>query len=170
MFKKSLLIGSCLVVVGMFGIANAAEAEEQAPEALSFSVTRALPLIKEAELKSGQFVEFNVGGFSSEQLASKFKVKFKLDTCEPETIVVDRFGYYDGHMRRFSSFVEYGTHGTIIFSVNDDFPGGTNHLGNERIRVMNASATTLKIKVGLTSGIHVKSQEVIDYSDIDFNL
>lgn len=102
--KKKLLVASCLVVVGMFGVTTAAEAEEQIPDALNYSVTRALPLVKEVELKSGEFVEFNVGGFSSDQIASKFKVKYKLDTCEPEIIVVDRFGLYDGHYHRYSFF------------------------------------------------------------------
>lgn len=170
MLKKNLILASCMVVVGVIGIANIAEAEEQIPEVLNYSVTRALPLIKEVELKSGEFVEFNVGGFSSDQLASKFKVKYKLDTCEPETIVVDRFGLYDGHHHRYSSFFDYGTQGTIDFSVSDDFPRGINHVGKERIRVMNVSTSTLKMKVGLASGIYVKSQEVIDYSDLEFNL
>ncbi|MEI5994804.1 hypothetical protein [Candidatus Enterococcus mansonii] len=170
MFKKSLVFASCLVAVGMFGVANAAEAEEQIPDALNYSITRALPLIQEAELKTGEFVEFNVGGFSSQQLASKFKVKFKIDSCEPEAIVVDRFGLYDNVHNRYNSFMEYGTNGTIDFTVQHNFPGSANYVGKERIRVMNASVTTLKIKVGLTSGVHVKSQEVIDYSDIDFNL
>ena len=168
--KKKSLVTSCLVVVGLFGVTNAAEAEEQIPDALNYSVTRALPLVKEVELKSGEFVEFNVGGFSSDQIASKFKVKYKLDTCEPETIVVDRFGLYDGHHHRYSSFFDYGTQGTFDFSVSDDFPRGINHVGKERIRVMNVSTSTLKMKVGLSSGIYVKSQEVIEYKDIDFNL
>ncbi|OEG14722.1 hypothetical protein BCR22_14040 [Enterococcus plantarum] len=76
----------------MFGLSDLAKAEEKPTEKLNYAVVRALPLVQEAELKVGEYVEFNVGGFFSNQLASKFKVKFKIESCEPETIVVDRFG------------------------------------------------------------------------------
>ncbi|WP_430598414.1 hypothetical protein [Enterococcus sp. AZ177] len=154
----------------LFGLSDLAKAEEKPTEKLNYAVVRALPLVQEAELKVGEYVEFNVGGFFSNQLASKFKVKFKIESCEPETIVVDRFGLYNGRHQRYSSFAEYGTYGTIDFVIPKDLPRGENLIGKERIRVMNVSATTLKIKVGLASGIHVKSQEGVNYNDIDFKL
>lgn len=67
-------------------------------------------------------------------------------------------------------FFDFGTQGTFDFSVSDDFPRGINHVGKERIRVINVSTSTLRKKVGLSSGIYVKSQEVIEYKDIGFNL
>ncbi|MGX7244257.1 hypothetical protein ACWOC1_05350 [Enterococcus quebecensis] len=168
--KKTLLVASCLVTVGLFAMPEGVSANEVDSPSISLSPqVRALADIREVTLKPGEYMEYNVGGFSSVALGSKFTVKFKIDSNEPETVVVDRFGNYQ-NQHRYSSYFEYGTHGTINFNNLEDNLPSYNLLGKERIRVMNASATTLNFTIGLSSGIHQKSQECVDYSNIDFNL
>lgn len=168
---KKLFLVSCLIFFGLLALPNGVDAQSNVGMSVnesSYSLTRSLPDIREVTLKAGEYVEFNVGGYYSDVLASKYSVKFKIDSCEPEAIVIDRFGNYTTY-HRYSSYVGYGTKGTVSFNnLEDKLPVNRNFTSQERIRVMNAS--TWNFKIGLSSGIHLRSQEVVNYNDIDFDL
>lgn len=170
--KMKLLVAGSLIALGVFAGNDVGNAEVISVSPSNYLSTRALPNIQEVTLKSGEFLEFNAGGFYSDALVSKFVVKFKLDTCEPETIVVDRVGYYPRiNQNRYSSYVAYGAYGTVTFTnLGDNLSTRNNFISKESIKIINASATTVNLKIGLSSGIHVRSQEIVDYSDINFDL
>lgn len=162
--KKKLLVTTCLIVLGLFVAPKIASAED------TYATTRSTPAVREVSLNSGQSTEFIVGAIDSEEICSKYVVKVNVESNDKESFAISRLIDFHGLPWKYLTTAYYDNKATLFASGLDyTYPKGFKQ-GKEIIRITNYSSVPLKYKVGISSGLHVKSQECVDYSNIDFNL
>ncbi|MBO0440079.1 hypothetical protein [Candidatus Enterococcus ikei] len=171
--KKSLFVASCLVIFVFFGGASSVSAEE-ATEYLDLqspsSLLRGAPAVKKQLLRSGESMSIKVGGMRSNSIFSKYVVKFFVDSIDKESIYVARRSDYAGVPQKYHEKIYYTNGMVTMFDslIDDEIRGPAS--GSETFLVTNYSAESVSVKLGVSSGLHLRSNPCIDFKEIDFDL
>ncbi|MBO0439588.1 hypothetical protein [Candidatus Enterococcus ikei] len=173
MFRKSLLIASCLVGVGLFSGAKTAEATDGMESLPKTHINpRVSVLRRELTIASGDRMTVSVDGIvNKEKFASKLLVKIKPENPNKDFFGVTQHTYINGLV--LNDFVFNGNsiieHKWSPFT-DESYKDVEKYGANQRITITNYSLVPLKFTIGYATGIHFKSNGCVDYSDIDFDL
>ncbi|MGX7245256.1 hypothetical protein ACWOC1_10405 [Enterococcus quebecensis] len=171
MLKKSLFVASSLVVFGLFVGMNSVNAESAELNGEKINLNgRATVVVREVTLISGQLYNIDVGSINSSDFATKILFKYSSENPENDYFVFKHDRYLNGVKTVTTSMSNNNnTVNEYKYSPASDlnYPVAT---ATERFTIINYSVKPKKFKIGITSGMHMKQNVCIDYSDIDFNL
>ncbi|MGX7244104.1 hypothetical protein ACWOC1_04580 [Enterococcus quebecensis] len=170
--KKKLLVGSCLVAFGLVVAPKAVSATERETLPPTGIRPRVSVLKQEITLKSGDIQRIYFDGIvDKENFASKLLVKIKPQNPENDYFGVSHYVYtndilLNDFVSNTNSIFEYKWSPMTDESYKDKVKYGA----RQYISINNYSLVPIKFTIGYTTGIHMKSNPCLDYSDINFNL
>lgn len=169
--KKSLVVAGCLAAFCFFAgntEANAEELDSVLP--VTASISRGAPVRQEALLQSGQKLEISVGSLRSNELVSKYVIKFKVESDTKESFVLEDLFDYGYYLQSASKTFYYTNTVESVYQNLLDEPLKGSPNGKRVFRLYNYSAQPLKVTFAVNSSIHPRDIPCVNYSDIDFTL
>ncbi|MGX7244253.1 hypothetical protein ACWOC1_05330 [Enterococcus quebecensis] len=168
MKKKSLLVASCLVVVGLFIGTKTADAEES----VTRPTTRATIVRHQLTLRPLESRIFYLESANQTKFATKVIFKIKPNNKNNDYYNLEHYGSYRNEIfQRKDLMLNDDKEITLKWSpANDDALKDVITKGRENFLITNYSPVTMYYNIAYTSGLHFKTNGCVDYSDIDFNL
>lgn len=168
---KKTLAFICLITLGLLVEGTTVSAEENGGVlnvAPNSSLLRGAPAkYAPITINSGQYRDITVGSLKGANVASKYVIKFKVDSSEKESLLFQEQGNHNGAWKTLNSTVYYTNELQSIYKLGteDELADG---VGSRIFRLWNFSAKQISVYFGVSSSLHMLDIPCVDYSDIDF--
>ncbi|ALS00323.1 hypothetical protein ATZ33_02700 [Enterococcus silesiacus] len=168
MKKKSLLVASCMVAVGVFVGTKTANADESVMR----PTTRATIVRHKLVLSPLESRVFYLESTNQTKFATKVLFKVKPNNKNNDYYNLEHYGSYGNEIFQKEDLMLNDDKEITLKSspATDDALKDVITKGRENYRITNYSPVTMYYNIAYTSGLHFKTNGCVDYSDIDFNL
>jgi hypothetical protein len=163
--KKKFLLSGSLIVFGMLltTVFSVGAFAEESVLPLSGPMTRATVVKQEFTLSSGAGRTIYINTTNKTKFASK--ILFKIAATNPNN---DYFGLK--HFVKGNDELLFNNSATNVYKYFPSAEAALTDNKSEQFYIQNYSVVPMKFTIGYTTGIHMKSNPCIDYSDIEFDL